>query len=308
MDTTNNELKNKGGSKKKWLLLGLGIAVTGALSFFGLRYYKKHKEKAAGNEHLPDIAEQESEAPAHPKQGAASQPKLPAATSAPNDSFPLKNKSKGANVKALQEALIAKFGKTILPKFGADGDFGTETINALKKAGLPEIIDESTYHVLVSGSPNQAPPIATGLQLFTAVVRKDFNLTLNLLKTLRTTKDYQDTSTAFQNYRIGGVRQTLVNGALNSFTDSKQKDAIRMEFLRMGLKYDGNKWALSGVPRKRLITIEATKVWKDPKTSVPVPANMVLGELVTEREGYAVFENAGQRFLVNRAQVSFYTS
>lgn len=44
--------------------------------------------------------------------------------------FPLKKGSKGALVQRLQLAL----GSNKLPKFGADGDFGTETQNALKAA------------------------------------------------------------------------------------------------------------------------------------------------------------------------------
>jgi hypothetical protein len=44
--------------------------------------------------------------------------------------FPLKKGAKGALVQRLQLAL----GKDKLPKFGVDGDFGTETQNALKAA------------------------------------------------------------------------------------------------------------------------------------------------------------------------------
>jgi hypothetical protein len=51
-------------------------------------------------------------------------------TSVPDSTFPLKKGSKGALVKKLQLAL----GVDKLPKFGADGDFGTETLNALKAA------------------------------------------------------------------------------------------------------------------------------------------------------------------------------
>jgi hypothetical protein len=50
--------------------------------------------------------------------------------------FPLKKGSKGSLVQRLQLAL----GKDKLPKFGIDGDFGTETLNALKKeTGKSEI-------------------------------------------------------------------------------------------------------------------------------------------------------------------------
>jgi hypothetical protein len=45
-------------------------------------------------------------------------------------SFPIKRGQKGSNVKRLQQLLLT-FDKNILPRFGADGDFGTETETAL---------------------------------------------------------------------------------------------------------------------------------------------------------------------------------
>lgn len=47
--------------------------------------------------------------------------------------FPLKKGSKGSLVKQLQTALIAAYGTSILPKYGADGDWGTETDTAMQK-------------------------------------------------------------------------------------------------------------------------------------------------------------------------------
>lgn len=57
-------------------------------------------------------------------------------TDATNDkfaefTFPIKQGQRGANVKKLQQ-LILSINKNALPKFGADGQFGTETANALK--------------------------------------------------------------------------------------------------------------------------------------------------------------------------------
>ena len=50
----------------------------------------------------------------------------------PSKSHPtLKKGSKGASVKEMQQLLIKKGYK--LPKYGADGDFGTETLNAVKQ-------------------------------------------------------------------------------------------------------------------------------------------------------------------------------
>src|SRR5688572_2802680 len=64
------------------------------------------------------------------------------------NAFPLKKGSKGNEVRLLQEAMMEKYGKHILPTYGADSDFGTETINALKKLGLPIIINETTFNTL----------------------------------------------------------------------------------------------------------------------------------------------------------------
>ena len=49
----------KKGSGKKWLLLGLSVAATGALSYFGFQYWKKHKQgEDEGNNNMPDTNEE----------------------------------------------------------------------------------------------------------------------------------------------------------------------------------------------------------------------------------------------------------
>ena len=47
--------------------------------------------------------------------------------------FPLQKGSKGDCVKQLQQALINAFGKAVLPKYGADKDWGSETDKAVKE-------------------------------------------------------------------------------------------------------------------------------------------------------------------------------
>ncbi|MBX3164684.1 MAG: peptidoglycan-binding protein [Bacteroidetes bacterium] len=291
----------KKGKGKKWLFIGLGIAGTGVLSYFGWQYWKKKKAQAADNDNYantPDVSAKTVSA------NTAAKPKAKTTTQA-TDGFPLKKGSKGVNVKLLQEALIAKYGKDSLPKYGADGDFGSETVAALKKAGLPESIDESTFNVLTKGS--SPDPVQTAEQLYTAANKKDFNKVISLLKTLRNTNDYQAVSNAFMNHRIGGVRQTLVNGILNSFSDEQQKQAIRLAFSNMGLKYNGDKWSLSGLENEKLlITTRPTKVWKNPKEFVNVPANMVLGKEVARRGKHTLFEQDKHFFLTESAHISYY--
>ena len=106
---------------------------------------------------------------------------------------------------------------------------------------------------------------------------------------------------------LNGVRQTIVNGVLSTFKDEKEKATIRLAFTSMGLKYDGKKWGLQGI-ENLIITNRKTKVWKDPKTSVNVPANMVLGEEITQRGNFKVFKSGSQLFLVESEHVNKYNN
>ncbi|HKC35294.1 MAG TPA: hypothetical protein VKB95_04500 [Chitinophagaceae bacterium] len=217
--------------------------------------------------------------------------------------FPLKKGSKGNNVKLLQEALIAKYGKTILPKYGADGDFGSETVNALKKAALPSSINESTFNVLTQGM--KADNSNLGKDLYNAATAKNYTKVLSLIKQMQSTEDYSAANEVFKQNRINGVRQTIVNGLLNTFTTDAQKQAIKFEFLRIGLQFDGNKWSLSGFDGKSIVTTEHTTVWVNAAQGVKVPEKMVLGNEVTRRLDYTLFENSGKYFLVNTKSVSY---
>ena len=288
--------ETKKGSGKNWLLLGISVAATGALSYFGFQYWKKHKQTTDPSSNtIPDTKEEQ-------QPSAYTPPPKTETHTISKDAFPLSKGSKGENVKAFQEALIAKYGKTILPKYGADGGFGSEMIKALQKLGLPSSITQTTFNVLVKGSSPDHMSVAQ--DLYAAATSKNFTKAMSLLKTLRNTDDYKTVSDTFVNYRIGGVRQTLVNGMLNSFSDAKQKDAIRLAFSNMGLKYDGNKWSLSGLDDEKLIiTIQDTQIWKHPRASVKVPRNMVLGKAITTRGAYTLFKNAHQYFLVQTQHI-----
>ena len=62
---------------------------------------------------------------------AVEPPIEPPTDTKPSD-FPLKKGSKGSKVKAVQQ-IILKIDKGLLPKFGADSDFGSETEAAVFK-------------------------------------------------------------------------------------------------------------------------------------------------------------------------------
>ena len=54
--------------------------------------------------------------------------------------FPLQMGSRDAAVTELQNALIGRYGRSILPRYGADGMWGAETQTAMKSQGLPTLI------------------------------------------------------------------------------------------------------------------------------------------------------------------------
>lgn len=150
--------------------------------------------------------------------------------------------------------------------------------------------------------PINAALIATGLHA--SIISRTFNNALKLLNLMKSTADYQAVNAAFGKKKVKGVTQTVVNAMLSTFTAAAQKESIRKVFSAMGLKYDGKKWSLSGIDDKTfIITTQATTVWKDPRTSVPVPLNMVLGSEVAKRGKFTLFENEKQFFLVESGHV-----
>jgi hypothetical protein len=69
--------------------------------------------------------------------------------------FPLKRGSKGAKVKELQLAMLT-FDKTILPKYGADSDFGSETEGAVFKILDKRTVDNQEDIVMILNKSKSA--------------------------------------------------------------------------------------------------------------------------------------------------------
>lgn len=233
---------NTSNRKKKWFFLGLGI-LTAGLSLFGYNYWKKNKEKVNSDSKVPDFESKKSKTTkqdqsstkplkkstktkqAGPPPKSTSAPK-PGSKSGANKStqakpFPLKMGDKNSFVKNFQSGLIKKYGKSILPKFGADGSFGKELAAAIRKiqklsATSPVIVSETLYKSVVSSK------------------------------------------------------------------------------------------VLTGVEPSLIITTTATKVWKDPKTAVSVPVNMVLGQQVCQRGDFTLFQSDKLYFLVATSAIKPY--
>lgn len=307
---------NKG---KKRLLIGLGLLATGVLSFFGYQYWKSNKKKRETPESSPDFKtdkpKTQSKPKAKPTQGKGKKPSVKKPESKPTastntrqetfpDYFPLKKGSQGERVKQLQQALINKYGNSVLPK-GVTGIYDTDLQNALLKLKFPQSIDETTFNVLVQKKTVDASLLAKGL--YAAIRAKSFTASIKILKLIKTTAEYTAVNKVFSTYFLNGVRQTLVNAMLSTFKTDAQKQEIRLVFAAMGLKYDGKKWSLGGLDgAPQIITLQTTKVWKDPQTWVEVPKNMVLGREIAKRKEHTLFENDKQYFLVKSTDIGVF--
>jgi hypothetical protein len=314
---------SKKKAKSKIILTSLAVGAVGILGYLAWQFYNKRKASRRSSSVNPDFATilpGTTAAAIYPSSISTSSANTSASVPLPKpttqatttkkptttlSSFPLKKGSKNELVKSLQLALIAKYGTSILPRYGADGDFGSETVAALAKAGLPAIIDETTYYVIIQGSSGVVDKSALASKFFTAASNGDFNTVLTLLKQLKSKEDYRQVSEIFVQYRLRGVRQTLVNGLLNSFTSENQKQQIRYEFIRMGLKYDGNQWSLGGFDGRPIVTTELTNVWISATENVGVQASVVLGAEVSRKLDYTLFENNGKYFLVATKSIRY---
>lgn len=101
--------------------------IAGALALVGVyfifKYFKKPSKTTAPVEPAPT--------------GGATTTPIPVSSG-----FPMKKGSKGKNVAAVQQWLL-KIDKTLLPKYGADGDFGSETEAAVQKVLGKKTVDSN---------------------------------------------------------------------------------------------------------------------------------------------------------------------
>lgn len=243
---------------------------------------------------------------------SSSQPPPPANTlplPASGDSgFPLQKGSKGNLVRKLQNALITLLGKSSLPKYGADGDFGSETEAALQKDGSPTVVEESRFNLIIARAADMLKKL--GQDLYNAVDAGNYTLAKELLAKIKTAGEYDTASKAFkEQFGIFSTTKSIVEGLLQKFSSESQRDELRNEFLRIGLIYDGNAWSLppvlDGLETYNLITTCQTHVWVTAEDTVTVDAGTLLGKMIMERFGYTCFENNGKKFLVNAHSVRY---
>jgi hypothetical protein len=285
--------------KKKILFISLGTAATGILGFFGWEWWKNKKDKKQQEQIAANAGHSSGTTSSNSPESSKTRYSYNAPSPSGSSEFPLKKGSRGAKVTAFQQALIAKYGASILPRYGADGDFGNEVAAALKKEGLPSTVDESTYNSIVGGSGNNSnnnggnttDPSGVANSLFTAVQNSDFSTTLSVLRKINDTTQYAAADVVYKTLApFLGVHKTIVTGVLEAFTDSSQQQQINSEFTRMGLKNNSGKWSLSGLEQHPLVIAnEDTEVFEKNDTKHSVPKGTTLGYPFAIKEGWVYF-------------------
>jgi hypothetical protein len=249
-------------NKTKYLLWSLGAIAVGAGGYFLFKHIESKKTEKAVDDFRDQLdAGSSSFSPSSsfpvPSPSPSPRPKT-SSSSTSTSGFPLKYKSKGTLVKNVQLALIKKYGSSILPKYGADGDFGSEMLNALKAKGLPTVIESNDYDKITGEKPNGSTPPkptpsstnvdykALAKSLHTAIQNDDIFVVLSALKKIKDTSAYTFVNEEFKKTRINAVRMTVVNALSVKFTSTEYKKKINDQYYRIGLKYNGTQWSLSG--------------------------------------------------------------
>ncbi len=299
--------------KNKLVIAGL---VLGTLGVAGLSYWYFTKDNKQSEDDKPPVIPP-------PNTTTTTNTNAPPKNTPPNNNpnlmkgLPLKKGSKGELVTRLQTELIQKFGASVLPKFGADGFFGTELEQALVKNGFPKIVDANTYKaILALNKPSSLlPPFsspansqandqsndqsnnphntsqASTLSAFDAInlansfyknlLAKDALKVMADFKRLKNVSDYVLVNTHFKTMRLRSVRQTLVTAALNAFSESPIKNTIKADLTRIGLIFDGKQWQLSGInsfmAQRKVVTKRPVTVRNFNKSALEVPEGTLLG-------------------------------
>ncbi len=259
----NNTSTSNGKSKKrKYTLLGLGLLATSLFSFFGYQYWKKNKQTKTKDANSPDFKAENPN-----KQTSATKSTKTETSQAKTNSQTKKNTTPDSKKSTLKET--------------------AERIKKFKENFAKGMYDKKPDVIIAKG-------------LLAAYLNKRFSEALTFLKHIENATQYSRVSKLFSLSVVGRGQKTLVGALLEVFKKDSERKMLYAEFKRIGLINNGHQWTFGNTvgDTPLLITTQETKVWKDPKTSVAVPLNMVLGREVCKRGNFTLFENHRQYYLV----------
>jgi hypothetical protein len=234
--------------------------------------------------------------------------------SSASDSFPLKRGSSGSRVTMLQQALAKIIGTSAMnANGGIDGQFGPGTANALKMAGYPDSIDETTFNKITGSTSSDLTVVFNPKEIANTLYRnaqsKNLQGVLTTLQKIASVPDYTSVNDYYK--KVGFVSKTIVTDLLDfAFKGSESsKEQIRNEFLRIGLKVsDTGRWSLQGMTvYKDIITLRETIVTDPWSNRIPVRKNTILGDEVKVSNGITWFRSIDNSILKVPSQDVKYT-
>ena len=286
--------KKKKGKKGKYILLGIGVvALSGAAIYFATRPKKNNSG------FIPETVDTtfDVEKVSTPVRSGGSS----------SSGFPLKKGSRGDLVRNIQEAIIKKYGASALPRYGADGIWGNELQTALIANGISTTITTDIFTTLVGSKlrpkKKKFNPALLAKNLRLAILDDDLNQALSSLSKIWTVKGYTRVNEIFKEKRIEGIRKTLVNGLLTKFPGQSEKKKLNAQFHRMGLKFNGSQWSLSGINGSSelnndlLQTVVEAVVWSPSGLEMNVTKDTILGDFIDAKNGITKFRTAHNEIL-----------
>lgn len=303
-------------TKTKYLLIGVGVIAAGAGGYFLYKYYNKRSENtiedftdAIENNQIPSFS------------SSSSVPKKPSANSSNSSGFPLKMKSRGSKVKALQAALIKKY-PGVLPKYQDDGVFGDELRDTLIAKGLPTEIDKDLYEKIIAGNFGDKPakpdngtdnlgPASIADLMYSGIIQKSIDTCLRALFKIGDVKEYIKVNEVFKTKKIKGETLTIVTALSHVFPSGENRRKYRSQLFRIGLKWHDktNKWTLSGfgeIPNQ-LTTIKRAKIWDAKGNSLFVPTGTIIGSFLMAKNGLTQFQTLdGRNLFVETTSIKYH--
>lgn len=299
------ENKKKKGMRHILIGTGIGLGVIG-LGFGWWYFFGRRKQTERIEEVERDLI---SSASAPEIKTTVSQPRYKPQTvikKGAESFFPIKYGDRGQHVKKLQEGLIRLFGKSILPNYGADGDYRKEMAAALKSKGLPPIIDKETFDRIIAGQavaagkPAQGGklPVQQGVDIakniwLNATLRRSDGM-IEQLKRIRNVEDYKLVDALMKTV---GQQKSIAEIAEVAATNDTGRQLIVDEFQRIGLKYKDQKWVLAGIGRAQIITNSPTIIRDRAGVGIEVPAQTLLGEEVATTGAITSFRTIDDQIL-----------
>lgn len=306
-------------SKTKYLLWGLGAVAVATGGFFLFKHLQEKKDEKEAED-----LDQGTDSSGSDSHGSASPVRRPSSKKPTvYNQFPLKYGSKGTLVRDIQSVLNKRFKAGI----DVDGDWQGETENALKKFKLPTSFDSQAYAKFIAGTSSKSEDKKSGKRkptvylspktiagrLHEAIEKDNIFQALAALKQIKNKARYNSVNEEFKKeknftFSDGYVSRTIVNAVLDQFGSSEYKKKLNNEFYRIGLKYDGSKWSLSGLlaGTNQLITIQPTQVWDAKGNRMSVPRSTILGTFIQAKNGITEFETLDGRILyTNTIQIKY---